>query len=74
MNTTNSIAKLLITAGIILVITGIMLLLFSKKITITGLPCDIYVKKGNISFYFPITTCIVLSLLISIAVKFLSKK
>ncbi|MBP7796759.1 MAG: DUF2905 domain-containing protein [Elusimicrobiales bacterium] len=74
MNTTNSIAKLLITAGIILVITGIMLLFFSKKITITGLPCDIYVKKGNISFYFPITTCIVLSLLISIAVKFLSKK
>ncbi|NLH39326.1 MAG: DUF2905 domain-containing protein [Elusimicrobia bacterium] len=74
MNTTNSIAKLLITGGIILVITGIMLLFFSKKITITGLPCDIYVKKGNISFYFPITTCIVLSLLISIAVKFLSKK
>jgi len=73
MNTTNNIAKLLITTGIILIIAGLLLLVL-KKNTISGLPGDIYVKKGNISFYFPLTTCIVLSFLISIVVKFLSKK
>ncbi|QWG35381.1 DUF2905 domain-containing protein [Bacillus mycoides] len=51
--------KLLITAGILLIVAGL-----AWKF-IVRLPGDIFVKKGNVTFYFPIITCIVLSIVLS---------
>ncbi|WP_088312907.1 DUF2905 domain-containing protein [Bacillus cereus] len=45
--------KLLIIAGILLIVVG------SAWKFIGRLPGDIFVKKGNVTFYFPIITCIV---------------
>jgi len=58
--------KVLILAGIIIIILGVFLL-FGDKIPLIGkLPGDIIVKKKNFTFYFPIATSIILSLLISL--------
>lgn len=58
--------KLLVLVGIILVIAGLFLT-FNISIPFLGkLPGDITVKGDNYSFYFPIVTCIVLSLILSI--------
>jgi len=58
--------KLMIFAGIFLLILGI-LFFFGDKIPIIGkLPGDIYIKKKNFTFYFPIVTSILISLLISL--------
>ena len=58
--------KTLIIFGIILICIGLMLN-FSGKIPFLGkLPGDIYVKKDNFSFYFPITTCIIISIVLSL--------
>ena len=51
--------KLLITAGILLIVVGLACEVIGR------LPGDIFVKKGNVTFYFPIITCIVLSIVLS---------
>jgi len=48
-----------------------LLLSFSGKIPYLGqLPGDILVKKKNFSFYFPLTTCIILSIVLTALVYF----
>ncbi|MCX7589489.1 MAG: DUF2905 domain-containing protein [bacterium] len=60
----NEISKLLILFGIILIFTG---LIFSGKFNSLGkLPGDIFIQKENFTFYFPITTMILISLIISL--------
>jgi hypothetical protein len=65
--------KLLIIGGIILVIAGI-LFFFADKIPFIGkLPGDIVIKKKNFTFYFPIVTSIILSIIISLILYFFRK-
>ena len=64
------IARGIVTAGIIIAAIG-MILLFIPKIPFIGeyigrLPGDIYIKRENFSFYFPITTSIIISIIISL--------
>lgn len=56
------LGKFLILIGIILVIVGGLFLLANKL----RLPGDIFVKKEYFIFYFPITTCILISIILSI--------
>jgi hypothetical protein len=58
--------KYLIIIGIILIITGAILWLFGNRLGWLGnLPGDIRIKKENFTFYFPITTMILVSAIIS---------
>lgn len=60
------IGKTLIIFGIILIGLG-LLLTFINKIPFLGrLPGDIYIQKKNFSFYFPIATSILISIILSI--------
>lgn len=60
------IGKMLIVAGLILAAIGI-LFLFADKIPYLGrLPGDIYIKRDRFSFYFPITTSIIISIILTI--------
>ena len=60
------LGKLLILLGAILIVSGI-LLSFAGKLPFLGrLPGDIRIERNNFSFFFPITTCILISLLISL--------
>lgn len=65
--------KILILIGIISIAIGI-LFLFGDKIPFIGrLPGDIYIKRKNFTFYFPIVTSIILSIIISL-ILYLFKK
>ncbi|WP_347275345.1 DUF2905 domain-containing protein [Candidatus Kuenenia sp.] len=69
-----SFGKVLIIAGIILIIAG-ALFLFVNKIPFLGrLPGDIAVQKKNFSFYFPLTTCIIISIILSLIMWLLGRK
>ena len=46
---------------------------FLKDLGLGRLPGDIVIKKENSSFYFPIVTCIVVSVVISLIFMFLKK-
>jgi hypothetical protein len=68
-----SIGKLLIVFGLVLAAAGIILL-FSDKIPWLGrLPGDITVKRDNFTFYFPLATCIVISIILSLILWFFRK-
>lgn len=60
-----SMAKLLIIIGIILVVLGLLWPLF-QKLGLGRLPGDIVVEKENFSFYFPIVTSIIISLVLTL--------
>jgi len=63
--TTNP-GKLLIILGITLIVLG-LLLTFAGKIPLLGkLPGDIRIERENFSFYLPLGTCLLLSVLISL--------
>jgi hypothetical protein len=62
------IGKILLIVGGIIVILG-LILVFSQHIPfLSKLPGDIFISKDGFSFYFPIVTFLVLSLLITIIV------
>ena len=60
------IGKMLIILGIILIIVGIGFLMGDKIPYIGKLPGDIMIKKERFSFYFPITTSIIISVILTI--------
>ena len=61
----NGLGRPLIILGLILLTIGIIIT-FAPRIPFIGkLPGDIYVKRENFSFYFPLGTCILLSALLS---------
>jgi hypothetical protein len=62
--------KLLIVAGLAIAALG---LLISLGVPFGRLPGDIVVRRGSFSFYFPIVTCIVLSLLATLLLSFLRR-
>jgi len=63
----SEIGKWLILIGFLIIIAGVIFLIFGDRLNWLGnLPGDIRVERENISFYFPVTTMILLSILISI--------
>ena len=56
------IGKTLVFAGIAILIVGLALWGLSSVPYVDRLPGDIYVRRGNFTFYFPIVTCIVISI------------
>ena len=68
-----SIGRLIIILGIILIIIGLAITLGSK-IGLGRLPGDIFIKKGNFTFYFPILTSIVISILLTIIANFIFRR
>ena len=58
-------SKILIFIGIVVVLIGVVIYFFDK-LGFRGLPGDIFIKKENFVFYFPIVTSILLSVLLSI--------
>ena len=65
-------ALLLIVAGLALVVTGLVLLAaprFPLLSWIGHLPGDLRVERPNFRFYFPLATCLVLSLVLTLVVR-----
>jgi DUF2905 family protein len=66
-----NVGRLLILAGIILLVAGIWITLDWKvPFRLGRLPGDIHYKNGNTEFSFPIVTCILLSVILTLIVSF----
>ena len=66
MSPFGSIGKILIFSGIALVVIGLILVLGDKIPWIGRLPGDIYIKRDKFTFYFPLMTSIIISLLLTL--------
>jgi len=66
--------KYLMVAGGILLLAGIIVYFFHDKLQWIGrLPGDIWIERENFRFYFPVTTMILLSLLITAIITMIRK-
>ena len=70
----NSFGKLLILFGLSLAAVGGLMLFIGKVPYIGKLPGDIYVQRKNFSFYFPLTTSILLSIVVTLLFSFFSRR
>lgn len=66
-------AKILIILGAVLIVIGLVMLGIQKLPFLGQLPGDIFIKRENYSFYFPLTTSIIVSILISLVLYFIGK-
>jgi hypothetical protein len=66
--------KYVIVTGVIIVIIGVVIYFFSNKLNWIGrLPGDIRIEKENFRFYFPITTMIIASILVSLIIQIIKR-
>jgi len=66
--------KFLVFAGIVLVAAGLFFMFGSKFLPLGRLPGDITIRRENFSFYFPIVTCIVISILLTLILNFFFRR
>lgn len=64
----------LILIGVFLIITGILIIIFSKVPFLGKLPGDIQIKRDNFVFFFPVVSCIVISIIITLILNFTMRK
>jgi hypothetical protein len=62
----NDLGKMLLVMGLAVAVVGVVLMLAGRVPWLGRLPGDIYVERGNWSFYFPLMTSIVVSVLLTL--------
>ncbi|HMH49164.1 MAG TPA: DUF2905 domain-containing protein [Candidatus Acidoferrum sp.] len=62
----SEIGKLLIVFGVLIAVVGVVIVLAGRLPWIGRLPGDIYVRRGNFTFYFPLATSIMVSLVLTL--------
>jgi hypothetical protein len=62
-----NLGKLIVVAGVVLVILGLILVLAGRShLPIGHLPGDIIYRRKNVTFYFPLATSILISIVLSL--------
>jgi hypothetical protein len=60
------LGKGLVAMGLILVVAGLLMWGLGSLGWFGRLPGDIYMPRGGVTFYFPLATCILLSIIVSV--------
>lgn len=67
MNPVSAMAKLFIALGLFLLLLGIIALLAGKfNLVLFRLPGDMYIKRDGFTFYFPLVSTLLLSLVLTL--------
>lgn len=62
--------KALITGGVFLVLLGLLIVFWQRIPYLGKLPGDILWRKGSFQFFFPLMTCLLISLVLTIVLNF----
>ncbi len=68
-----NIGKMIIGIGIVTIIVGLALML-GGKIGLGRLPGDILIRRGNFTFYFPLVTGIIISIILTIILNLIFRR
>lgn len=69
----SDMGKWLILLGLVIAACGVIITFAGKIPWLGRLPGDIHLKRENFSFYFPLATCILISIILSLILWFLRK-
>jgi uncharacterized membrane protein YkgB len=61
-----ALGKMLILLGVFIILIGLLLLIGEKIPWVGRLPGDIIIRKKNFTFYFPIVTSILISIILTL--------
>jgi hypothetical protein len=67
------LARVMILIGVVLIVIGLLMLALPRLPILGRLPGDILIKKEQFTFYFPLATSIIISIIISLLLYFISK-
>ena len=68
----NSLGKILLMTGIALLLVG-GILIIGERFGLGKLPGDIFIQKGNFTFFFPIVSTLIISLLLTLILNILKR-
>lgn len=68
------LGKTLILIGGVIILLGVILTFAGKIPGVGKLPGDILIKKENFTFYFPLATCIIISIVLSLILYFFNRR
>ncbi len=68
------IGRTLILVGVLFVLTGLLVSLIPKIPGVGRLPGDLLIRKDSFTFYFPITTCLLLSVVLTVVLWLAGRK
>ena len=74
MSELNPLGKILIFFGVILILVGGVILLAGRIPWIGRLPGDIFIQRKNFSFYFPIATSVIISIILTLIFSILGRR
>jgi hypothetical protein len=63
-----TIGKILITIGVIFIALGLLVFLGTKIPLLGKIPGDIFIQKGNFTFFFPLVTCLLISVILTVVI------
>lgn len=66
MNPLSDLGKALILVGLVMAVIGVLLIVTPRIPWLGRLPGDILIKRKDFQFYFPIATCIIISILLTL--------
>lgn len=70
----SDVGKLLVIFGLLIVAVGILLMLVDRVPWVGRLPGDIHIERGNWTFYFPLGTSLLLSVLLTLILWLLGRR
>jgi Protein of unknown function (DUF2905) len=70
----NDLAKILIAFGLLIALAGVVLVLVGRVPWIGRLPGDIHIQRGNFTFYFPLATSLLLSVVLTLILYLLGRR
>jgi len=73
MNPFTQMGKLLLVLGLVISLIGLFMILGGRIPFLGKLPGDIVIRRENFSFYFPLGTCILISIIITLILRLFRK-
>ncbi|PYM78117.1 MAG: DUF2905 domain-containing protein [Candidatus Rokuibacteriota bacterium] len=62
----SDVGKVLVALGLLIALAGVVLMLVGRVPWLGRLPGDIHIERGNFSFYFPLATSLLLSVVLTL--------
>jgi Protein of unknown function (DUF2905) len=62
----SDVGKALVALGLLIALAGVVLMLVGRVPWLGRLPGDIHIERGNFSFYFPLATSLLLSVVLTL--------
>ena len=68
------LGRLLVVFGVVIALVGLLLMLVGRLPWLGHLPGDIVIRRGNWSFYFPLATSILISVVLSLVLYLIGRR